>query len=183
MTAYARIADLLHFPSRVFLLFPIEQIGTDRADAWTTFRNGSGVQSEWMQMSPTKISRPARMPCSFDCDGRPVGFDTMDSGDAGQSAALGRATHIIFWPTDLCTLAAVRMVVCLRGLCAGCIPEGGNVRGRQRNRWNSGCHCRLFVACPPEQGLSRPTARPVGPILKNSNLQSCFRVKVCFSAN
>ena len=49
----------------------------------------------------------ARMQCHCHCDGRPLGFDTMDSGDAGQSAKIGRAARISVGSTDLCPLAVV----------------------------------------------------------------------------
>lgn len=42
-----------------------------------------------------------------DCGGRPVGFDTMDSGDVGQPATVGCAFRVSARPTDLCTLASV----------------------------------------------------------------------------
>ncbi len=48
MTAYARIADLLHFSSRVFPPFPIEQIGSLRR-CLGHIPECSGVQSKWMQ--------------------------------------------------------------------------------------------------------------------------------------
>lgn len=105
----------------------------DRGDAWTTFRNVSGMQFKRMQNDADEASSRAGMPCCLDCGRWPLGLDAMDGSHAWQPARSRHAAHQDSWLSRLRAMAIVRVVVCLRALCPGGVPHGGHVRRRHLN--------------------------------------------------
>ena len=136
-------------------------------DAWDTFRNGSGVNPEWMQNVADQDSCWAGMPCCFDCGGWPVGFDTMDGSDAGQPASA--------W------VRRSRQFLANRFMHHGACSNGGMPMRPMLPMYSARPGCLQRAVALPEQLLpllapcgahgrtswSRPMAPPAGPMSRN----------------